>query len=65
MNLLRHQSVLHVMSDSGAPWLMFTRDIDEPGDIPDSLVIDRDTWDEMGSPDSVTITVEPGDQLNG
>lgn len=28
------------------------------------LVIDRDTWNDLGQPVTVTVTIEPGDVLN-
>jgi hypothetical protein len=27
--------------------------------------IDHDTWEDMGSPPQLTVTIEPGDTLNG
>lgn len=29
------------------------------------LLMERDHWDDMGQPSEVTLTVEPGDHLNG
>lgn len=29
------------------------------------VILGRDAWEEMGKPDEVTVTVEPGDKLNG
>lgn len=30
-----------------------------------ALMLDPDVWREMGSPDQITLTIEPGDRLNG
>lgn len=62
MSLVRHQTVLGVKVDQGIG-LTFTRDRDEPEDIPARLYIDRNTWIEMGSPEEVTVSVEPGNKL--
>lgn len=37
---------------------------EESGLITTSLLIDKEEWEHFGSPDVVTITIEPGDQLN-
>jgi hypothetical protein len=29
------------------------------------VILPRSQWDEMGEPDTITITIEPGDKLNG
>jgi len=29
-----------------------------------AIGVDRAVWDEMGEPDVITITIEPGDKLN-
>jgi len=33
-------------------------------DYPHRLVIPRDDWGDMGSPEVITVTIEPGDLLN-
>jgi hypothetical protein len=32
---------------------------------PDFFLMDADKWLDMGKPETITITVEPGDLLNG
>lgn len=37
-------------------------------DLPDyrrRMTIDPDIWRDMGSPDVITVTIKPGDKLNG
>lgn len=46
------------------PYVFFTyRDDDDPH--PRAYQMPLDDWVEMGSPDIITITIEPGDLLNG
>lgn len=34
-------------------------------DHPDFYYMDADLWEDMGKPEAITITVVPGDLLNG
>lgn len=36
---------------------------DEDGKV--YVDLDNDVWFEMGEPDEITVTIEPGDTLNG
>lgn len=45
-------------------YVSFSRDPDEPEDFPASLAISRDEFLDLGSPEEITVTVEPGDRLN-
>lgn len=38
-------------------------DPDEP-DRFRMITIDREVWEDMGTPDTITITIEPGDTIN-
>jgi hypothetical protein len=44
---------------------VFSREPDEPGDIPAVVELPVADWLDMGEPDVITVTVEPGDLLNG
>lgn len=62
----RHRSVLFQTSYN-LPWVDFT----SPSEVEDEDTIDTDIvsipaalWQDMGSPSTVTITIEPGDRLN-
>lgn len=61
--LEKSRQVLDVFIDKGIT-VLFTRDPDEPEDVPSQLRIDRNTWIDMGKPKVVTVTVEPGDLMN-
>lgn len=37
---------------------------DDTGAVERRLIISADLWRELGSPDEVTVTIVPGDQLN-
>ena len=43
----------------------FSRSRDDYTDIPSEVRISEDLWREMGAPATVTVTVQPGDKLNG
>ena len=61
-DVTRHRSVATVCLDQGER-VMLTREPDEPGDNPTRVQLDKQLWRDMGEPSVVTITVEPGDQL--
>lgn len=43
---------------------IFSREPDEPGDIPMVVHLERDAWVDLGRPSHITVTIEPGDLLN-
>lgn len=48
------------------PWCAYYRAKDE--DRPDFkrlVVMDNETYEELGRPLTITVTIEPGDRLNG
>lgn len=66
--MTHHRSVLKRCDDeSGENDICFDNDEDaEPGDegYMESYYMDSDIWKQMGKPDEITITVQPGDVLN-
>lgn len=65
-SVTRHRSVLFQTSYN-LPWVDFAN----PPEVEDEDTIDTDIvsipaalWQDMGSPSTVTITIEPGDRLN-
>lgn len=38
---------------------------DDEEEVSHLLNLPRDLWEEMGQPETITMTVEPGDKLNG
>lgn len=38
---------------------------DEEGGVRTQLRLDHDTWEHMRHPQRITVTIEPGDLLNG
>lgn len=44
-------------------YFTFTYETDE-GVTTKGAILSKSTWREMGSPSTVTVTIEPGDQLN-
>lgn len=61
--LLKHKTVLGLATTNG-PRVRFSREPEEDGDIPDTVYISWADWEDMGRPEVVTVTVEPGDLLN-
>ena len=64
--LIRSKRVLHAQHDmSDAHQIVFQHD-DDTGD-PYCTAIDLPAayWEDFGRPDTITITIEPGDHLNG
>lgn len=53
-------------SNNTAQHLFGQRDEDEAGRIlPGAVWLGQDDWEAMGRPDVITVTIEPGDHLNG
>ncbi len=61
--LTKTRMVLHLRT-AMADEVEFSREPDEPGDIPAIVWLSRTDWSDMGEPQTVTITIEPGDLLN-
>ena len=67
--LNKSQSVLHrikvldVVQDE-LPWAMFERTDVGMGDMQRTVNVEYDVWVDMGRPDVITVTIEPGDLLN-
>lgn len=59
--LVRTQKVLGLL-DSSADCLAFSQD----GDLgaATSVILNRTDWADMGGPNQITVTIEPGDRLN-
>ena len=63
--LRKTQHVLqHADTSQEAGYVGFTREPDEDGDLPVFVLAPCDMWEEFGSPATVTVTIEPGDNLN-
>lgn len=60
---LKHESVLHLNTTNG-PRVRFSRERDEDDDVPDTVYLRREMWEDMGRPETITMTVKPGDHLN-
>lgn len=65
--ILKHTSVLrtNVRENSTAEVITFTREQDDLSDLPDVYMLERGDWEGLGRPREITVTVEPGDLLNG
>ena len=62
--LTKQQVVMHhVHGNEGAYTQWFQEDYTDRGH-PRNIVISRMDWADMGSPEVVTVTIEPGDLLN-
>lgn len=64
--LTRHVSVLDLGPDidTSGKRRIFTREPDDPTDVPDIVYIPTELWEELGQPDQITVTVRAGDRLN-
>jgi len=66
MMLLKHETVLEKGPDVDASGkrVIFTVEPEDESDVPGILYLARSLWEEFGQPDTITVTVEPGDSLN-
>lgn len=62
--MTRTVRVLDYEMDLGDTRVRYSRTPDEPGDIPTIVSLDRDTYDDLGRPDRITVSIDPGDLLN-
>lgn len=53
----------HTSQVDGINQVLFTEDNVGEGNHPQSLYLSDEAYDELGSPDTITVTVEAGDQL--
>lgn len=61
MTTLQTQSVVDLVGDRFDTFVMFG----QPGSERETVIsIDRGVWEDMGSPEKLTVTVNPGDLLN-
>jgi hypothetical protein len=71
VTLTKHMTLMYLQDDSplsdadAVPWRRFANEPEE-GEVGvcENVIIARDCWADMGSPDVVTVSVEPGDLLN-
>lgn len=63
VNLTKTRTILTHKGDDDDLYARFLSDT-EDGDPRHVLYMERDLWHEMGTPATVTVTVEPGDLLN-
>lgn len=65
--LIRTQVVIRRVIGAGmeSPRVIFSREPDEDGDLPHTHYLPRDVWEDLGRPDAITVTIDPGDLLNG
>lgn len=63
--LLKKRTVLSLLQSSDTPVgnVYFTAPVEE-ATAPVALHMHEEVFEELGSPEQVTITVEPGDRLN-
>ena len=62
MTSIEQRVVMHRLSESDYTE-RFQEEYTDPGH-PRNIVIGRGDWADMGSPEVVTVTIEPGDLLN-
>lgn len=56
-------SILRKVQEDGGT-VTFMTPVDTEGDRITLVILDRDVWVELGEPDEITVTTQPGDRLN-
>jgi hypothetical protein len=68
MNCTKHRTVLEFRPNIGQGWegptVEFSREPDDDSEIVETFLLEVGCWVDMGSPGTITVTVEPGDLLN-
>lgn len=60
--MIASTTILLEQGEVGAEYAEFVSDAEGLSDV--SVFIDRETWDLLGSPTELTVTIVPGDLLN-
>lgn len=63
MRMTQHRTLMEISDDQ--PFeesVVFVNDEDQ--DAEEQFHMDSDLWDEMGCPEIITVTINPGDLLN-
>lgn len=63
ITLSKTTTVMHHELDVGAHVKLVSRD-DDTGGIHRAALMTRADWQDMGEPETITVTIEPGDLLN-
>lgn len=63
-SILKYRDMTAGASMLEPSYVTFEREKDEPEESGRWITIDVNSWIDMGSPDTITVTVEPGDLLN-
>jgi hypothetical protein len=64
VSLSKTASVL-TQVESDSTWVSFEIERDEPDETRRrDVTIDYATWQDLGEPETITVTIEPGDRLN-
>lgn len=63
-DMTKTTTVLIVVDEGELEHMTFGTDVD-PGDMGRAYTIDvpRSVWEDLGAPDVITVTIEPGDTL--
>ena len=61
--MLTKQRVIMDADFANAEYIQFTEQLDEPG-FARTVRLARRDWDDMGEPETITLTIDPGDLLN-
>lgn len=62
--LIKTEYVMDKVNEGGGRNVYITRKPESPDEDIVFMVMPRDKWLDMGSPDTVTLSVRPGDHLN-
>lgn len=66
--LVQHQTIMTLGDEQAFEDVRkfgnLTREEMEEGLIPEAIYITKKNWEDMGSPEIITVTVNPGDILN-
>lgn len=62
-DLIKYRETLHQWGAYG-DMVVYAKSVDEELETPTKVYLRADVWREMGRPQMVTLTVEPGDTLN-
>ena len=65
MNMTRTQKVLHLLPVRDGRRVVYRHNDDAPSDPRATTVyVNADDYLDLGRPDTITVTIEPGDRLN-
>lgn len=62
--MTKHQTIMQMSEGQAFTGLVIFEQEEIDGEVTEQVCITEQNWEDLGNPDVITVTVEPGDILN-